>query len=115
MLFVTAATAFLLALTTASPTLRNAARQYESSPTCDPSSLVEVTLYGAADAEYYANVPCNGEYTPTNNPLSISHVSVSYGACLFVGIDGTNLCQEQGFADFGPPQTIVSIACGVTC
>ena len=107
--FTVISTIALAALATASPTLRNMKRQQ---PDCSAGDYVSITLIGAADAEYTISAPCDGSLTPTNNVLSISHVDLSAGPCLIIGIDGTSQWQGAGYADFGPPQTITGVICG---
>lgn len=104
------ALAALTTLTTASPTLRHAARQEYSG--CSAGDSVEITLIGAADAQYSISVPCNNMFTPTNNVLSISHVQSNSGPCAFIGVDGGFLVVDSGYADYGPPQTVVGVICG---
>ncbi|RMZ92550.1 hypothetical protein DV736_g235, partial [Chaetothyriales sp. CBS 134916] len=87
-----------------------------ASPQSDPSaaSIITVTLFGATpEAQYSISVPPTGDFTLTNNELSISHVQTSGGPCGLFGVD--QLIQEidtAGYVDVGAPQTIVGVACG---
>lgn len=76
---------------------------------------VSVTFIGAADAQYTLDIPVNSVFTPTNNLLSISHISTSAGGpCAFFGVDGAIFVAPPagGYGDVGPPQTIAGGICG---
>lgn len=94
------------ALTQASSANPIAARQ---------ASTVSVTFIGAANAQYTLEIPANSVFTPTNNALSISHISTSAGGpCAFFGVDGAVFVApaDGGYGDVGPPQTIAGGICG---
>jgi len=77
------------------------------------SGSVTVTFIGAADAQYSLQIPVNSQFTPTNNPLSISHISTSGGPGACFGVDGAIYVAEgAGYGDVGPPQTIVGCVFG---
>ncbi|EXJ80989.1 hypothetical protein A1O3_07277 [Capronia epimyces CBS 606.96] len=79
------------------------------------SASVSVTFIGAADGQYTLDVPLDSVFTPTNNALSVSHIStVGAGPCVFFGVDGAVYVSPPagGEGDVGPPQTIAGGICG---
>lgn len=99
---------------TATPMANNAntARQ-ASGP-----DYVTATFIGAADAQYTLQIPVSSTWTPTNNPLSISHISTTANGegqpCVFFGTEGAVFVSGPGggFGDVGPPQPIAGGICG---
>lgn len=76
-------------------------------------NTITVTLIGAAGAQYSIGIPFDSTFTPTNNALSISHIATSSGPVACFGVDGSiNKFPGAGYADVGPPQTIVGCVAG---
>jgi len=86
-------------------------------PAINPSSVAEIMFIGAAGANYTVNVKLDGSNITTNNRLSISTISSSIDIpylCTLQTVDYIPAFVERypGVWAIGPPQTILSIACG---
>ena len=74
---------------------------------------ITVTFIGAAGAQFSQAITFDSTFTAVDNDLSISHIATSGGPVACFGIDGSvNKFPAAGYADVGPPQTIVGCVAG---
>ena len=74
---------------------------------------ITVTFIGAAGAQFSQAIPFDSTFTHVDNDLSISHIATSGGPVACFGVDGSiNKFPAAGYADVGPPQTIVGCVAG---
>jgi hypothetical protein len=83
-----------------------------SQPTARDNSIM-VTFIGAAGAQFSQPIPYTSTFTHLTNDLSISHIATAGGPVACFGVDGSiNKFPGAGYADVGPPQTIVGCVAG---
>lgn len=83
-----------------------------SQPLTRDNSII-VTFIGAAGAQFTQPIPFDSTFTPVLNDLSISHIATAGGPVACFGINGSiNKFPSAGYADVGPPQTIVGCVAG---
>jgi len=76
-------------------------------------NTITVTFIGAAGAQFSQPIAFDSTFTPVTNDLSISHIATSGGPVACFGIDGSiNTFPGAGYADVGPPQSIVGCVAG---
>lgn len=92
------------------------------SPVTPRDTDAMVTFSFAAAQPFIAHFPLDGSQylalptCPECDYGGINHISASAGPCLFLGLTGTIFeipGNSGGETDIGPPQSIISAACGV--